>query len=100
METVIVHILDKEYQVACPAEQKDALRESAWQLDQQMRKIKQGGKIIGLERIAVMSALNTTYELLHGNTPVAPSNAVTQRDVDSLNKKLDEAMYRLRQIEI
>lgn len=100
METVTVHILDKEYQVACPPEQKDALRESAWQLDQKMRKIKQSGKILGLERIAVMSALNTTYELLHGNTPVPIENAVTQRDVDQLNKKLDEAMYRLRQIEI
>jgi len=100
METVIVHILDKEYQVAGPADQKEALRESAWQLDQQMRKIKQGGKIIGLERIAVMSALNNTYELLHGNTPVSQSNAITQRDVDHLNKKLDEALYRLRQIEI
>ncbi|MEY3016996.1 MAG: hypothetical protein RL336_131 [Pseudomonadota bacterium] len=100
METVTVHILDKEYQVACPADQKDSLRESAWQLDQQMRKIKQSGKILGLERIAVMSALNTTYELLHGSTPVSQDNAVTQRDVDQLNKKLDEAMYRLRQIEI
>jgi cell division protein ZapA len=100
METVTVHILEKEYQVACPADQKDALRESAWQLDQQMRKIKQSGKILGLERIAVMSALNTTYELLHGSTPVSQNHAVTQRDIDQLNKKLDEAMYRLRQIEI
>ena len=64
LQTVRVHILDKDYQVACPAEQRDALVESARYLDQQMRAIRQSGKVIGLERIAVMAALNITHELI------------------------------------
>ncbi len=65
-----------------------------------MRKVKQGGKIIGSERIAVMSALNISYELLVNEGNVSNPDSVSSRDVDSLNKKLDEALYRLKQIEI
>jgi cell division protein ZapA len=100
MDTVTVHILDKEYQVACPPEQKDALRDSARYLDQQMRKVRQSGKIIGSERVAVMSALNISYELLMNEGNVSDNNAVSGRDLDGLNKKLDEALYRFKQIEI
>lgn len=100
MDTVTVHILDKEYQVSCPPEQKDALRDSARYLDQQMRKVRQSGKIIGSERVAVMSALNISYELLMNEGNVSDNNAVTGRDLDGLNKKLDEALYRFKQIEI
>lgn len=100
MDTVTVHILDKEYQVSCPPEQKDALRDSARYLDQQMRKVRQSGKIIGSERVAVMSALNISYELLMNEGNISDNNAVTGRDLDGLNKKLDEALYRFKQIEI
>ena len=54
--TVTVKILDKEYQVACPEDQEDNLATSAKYLDKQMRKIRETGKVIGVERIAVMAA--------------------------------------------
>ena len=56
--TVTVKILDKEYQVACPEEQQAALVTSARYLDRQMRAIRDTGKVVGGERIAVMAALN------------------------------------------
>lgn len=59
-----VRILDKEYVVACRPEEREALRDSARMLDQKMREIREGGKIVGTERIAVMAALNIAYELL------------------------------------
>ena len=49
IETVRVQILDKDYQVACPAPQKEGLLEAARYLDQQMRAIRQSGKVIGVE---------------------------------------------------
>jgi cell division protein ZapA len=64
IETVRVQILDKDYQVACPAPQKEGLLEAARYLDQQMRAIRQSGKVIGVERIAVMAALNISHEFL------------------------------------
>jgi cell division protein ZapA len=59
-----VVILGKEYAVACTPEQKEPLHESARLLDRKMREIKEAGKIIGTERIAVMAALNLAHELL------------------------------------
>lgn len=63
--TVSVKILDKEYQVSCPAEEVDALSRSARYLDEQMRSIRESGKIFGMDRIAVMAALNMANDLLH-----------------------------------
>ena len=65
--TITVNILDKEYQVACPEEQQAELIVSAKYLDKQMRTIRDTGKVIGLERIAVMAALNISYELLQAS---------------------------------
>lgn len=65
--TVTVKILDKDYQVACPEEQESELVVSAKYLDKQMRSIRETGKVIGLERIAVMAALNISYELLQAS---------------------------------
>ena len=61
---VSVSILGKEYQVACPPEQKAALIASAELLHNNMQEIRSSGKIIGLDRIAVMAALNLAHELI------------------------------------
>ncbi|MEE4145612.1 MAG: cell division protein ZapA [Halieaceae bacterium] len=99
--TVTVKILDKEYQVACPAEQEAELLVSAKYLDKQMRTIRDTGKVIGLERIAVMAALNISHELLQASEepePVALPPSV--ESVQRINRKLDDALYQLRQLEI
>ena len=99
--TVTVKILDKDYQVACPEEQESQLVVSAKYLDKQMRSIRETGKVIGLERIAVMAALNISYELLQaseqtdGERPAPEAGAV-----ENLSRKLDDALYQLRQLEI
>ena len=99
--TVTVKILDKDYQVACPEEQESELVVSAKYLDKQMRSIRETGKVIGLERIAVMAALNISYELLqaseHGHSE---AQAPDPGAVESLSRKLDDALYQLRQLEI
>ncbi len=100
--TVTVKILDKDYQVACPEEQEVALVSSAKYLDKQMRSIRETGKVIGLERIAVMAALNISYELLQGAEGGDGKSAEPPEPgaVESLSRKLDDALYQLRQLEI
>ena len=100
--TVTVKILDKEYQVACPEEQEAELLVSAKYLDKQMRSIRETGKVIGLERIAVMAALNISYELLQASehSEGGTAEALEPGTVDGLNRKLDDALYQLRQLEI
>lgn len=102
-ETVIVKLLDKEYQVACPPGQQQALARSANYLDSQMRNIRSSGKVIGLERIAVMAALNISNELLQQNTDITETPAAAApsgNQLKNLNDKLDEALNRFRQLEI
>lgn len=68
---VPIRILDKEYTVSCPVEEREGLQESARLLNERMRDIRNSGKVVGSERIAVMAALNLTHDLLqqrtHGN---------------------------------
>ena len=75
-KSLSVRILDKDYQVACPPEAEADLMLSAQYLDRQMKSIRRTGKVVGLERIAVMAGLNTAYELLKATRP-APTTAAT-----------------------
>jgi cell division protein ZapA len=61
---VPVNIMGKEYLIACPDDQRDELLASADELNRRMKKIRDSGKVAGLERVAVMAALNLTHELL------------------------------------
>lgn len=97
--TVTVKILDKDYQVACPAEQEAELVLSAKYLDKQMRGIRSSGKVVGLERIAVMAALNISYELLQASDHADTSQSGTD-SLKRLNRRLGDALHDLRQLEI
>ncbi len=93
-ETVFVQILDKEYQVACPPGERDALMQAAHNLDERMRDIRGSGNVIGLERIAVMAGLNLSHELLetqNSGRDNIPDNSALER----LTQKLDDALGKL-----
>lgn len=95
-QTVNIRILDKEYQVSCPPDERNALLDAAKTLDEQMRTIRNSGSVIGLERIAVMAALNLTYELSKLEDQTANqgvSNELTTR----LDKKISAALQSLEQ---
>lgn len=62
---VSIRILDKEYQVECSASERTDLLDSAEILNEKMREIRDSGRIVGLDRIAVMAALNMANDLLH-----------------------------------
>lgn len=61
---VTLSILDREYQVACEPGQEAGLISAAAYLDKKMREIRDRGNVIGIDRIAVMAALNIAYDLL------------------------------------
>ena len=63
-EPILVDILDRQYQFACEADEREALKAAAVFLDERMRSIKNAGRLMSLERIAVMTALNLSDELL------------------------------------
>lgn len=61
-ETVLLNIMGKEYKIVCDAEERQALIDSARQLDMQMRHLRDSGKVNGADRIAVMAALNLVHD--------------------------------------
>ena len=63
LQPVSLTILGKEYKIACIPDEQDDLIRSAKQLDEQMRRMRDSGKVSGPERIAVMAALNLAHEL-------------------------------------
>lgn len=90
--TVTVHILDKDYCIACPAEERANLESAARYLDGKMREIRSGGKVIGADRIAVMAALNITHDLLHKQQRLDQEATSTREKVRDLLDRVDNAL--------
>lgn len=99
-EPVSVKILDKEYLIACPADEREGLQQSARFLDQKMREIREGGKVVGLERIAVMAALNITHELLQGHSVRERHSQSVSSRIRALQEKIELALHQGRQMEL
>ena len=90
--TVTVHILDKEYCIACPADERANLESAARYLDGKMREIRSGVKVIGADRIAVMAALNITHDLLHKQQRLDQEADSTRAKVRDLLERVDGAL--------
>ena len=87
-----IHLLDKEFTVACPAEERDGLRESARLLDAKMRDIRTGGKVLGNERIVVMAALNVIFELLQEKQSSSSGTQESELRLKLIQDKLASAL--------
>lgn len=87
-----VTIMGRGFRVACPPGQEEALLEAVAFLDGKMHEIRDGAKVMGTERVAIMAALNIAHE--HLTTRVAGSVDVSElrRRIGDLNASLDEAL--------
>lgn len=89
-----IRILDKEYQVNCEPQERQALEHSAKLLNEKMEEIRRGSHIIGLERIAVMAALNLAHDLIRSNQ-AAEENSAANSTLQSMSNKLDSVLADL-----
>jgi cell division protein ZapA len=96
---VTVRILEKEYFVSCPQEERADLLDSAEYLNKKMREIRDSGKVVGADRIAVMAALNMASELLRMRRNEGEMNAVTGR-VKHMRERVESALQRTRQLDL
>ncbi|MFZ2288859.1 MAG: cell division protein ZapA [Halopseudomonas yangmingensis] len=90
--TVTLHILDKEYRVSCPPEERYNLEQAARHLDETMREIRSSGKVVGVERIAVMAALNISHAMITGSRSHDEQSGRQQQMIDDLVKRLDQIL--------
>ncbi|MFO7593705.1 MAG: cell division protein ZapA [Pseudomonadota bacterium] len=89
-----IRLLDKEYTVACPPDEREGLLESARLLDSKMRDIRNRGKIVGNERIVVMAALNLIFELLQNKSHGDNNLQDMELRLRLLSEKLDAALEK------
>ena len=100
---VSVRIMEKEYVIACPYEERTALLDTAEFLNRRMREVRDSGKVVGLDRIAVMVALNLANELLrlksHDSKLEKLENDAASR-VRALRERVEGAIERGQQLEL
>ncbi len=94
---VSVRILEKEYQVACLPEERSELLDSAESLNVRMREIRDAGNIVGLDRIAVMAALNLAHELLKMRGRGDAVDTDVGQKIRQLRERVENALTRGQQ---
>ncbi|MFL2554855.1 MAG: cell division protein ZapA [Candidatus Rariloculaceae bacterium] len=97
---VSIRILEKEYQVACLSNEKAALMESAEMLNQKMREIRDSGKVVGLDRVAVMAALNMANELRQKTGEDKELKDIVGGRVKAMRERLDSALGAGQQLNL
>lgn len=97
---VKVTILDKEYLISCSEDERDQLRTAVDLLNEKMLDMKRSGNVIGTERIAVMTALNMTHELLAYKQKNQDYTSKIDSTLKRLQGKINEALTREAQLDI
>lgn len=100
--TLDIHLLGRDYKVACKEHEREELLEAVAFLDQRMREIRSGGKTAGVDRIAVMAALNIANDLLRerrappaapaANTGAGVDGDAARRRIQSMHAAIDQAL--------
>ena len=97
---VSVRILDKEYQVACPASERTDLLDSAEALNAKMREIRDSGRVVGLDRIAVMAALNMANDLLHAQARDRALEGVVSDRLKVISERVESVLADTQQLDL
>lgn len=97
---ISVKILEKEYQVSCPASERTDLLDSAEILNARMREIRDSGKVVGLDRIAVMAALNMANELLHAQARDRELEGSVGQRLKLLSDRVESVLHTNKQLDL
>ncbi|HEY5643119.1 MAG TPA: cell division protein ZapA [Woeseiaceae bacterium] len=97
---VSIRILDKEYQVACPVSERTDLLDSAEILNSKMREIRDSGRVVGLDRIAVMAALNMANDLMHARARDQALEGDVSNRLKLISDRVDNALSGAKQLDL
>ena len=93
-ETVSIEIMGEQFTIKCPSDQKANLIKAAKMVHEAMKKISDQGMAYGVNRIAVMAALNIANDAISGNGDMA-SKFSTEYDSDI---DLDEIQHKIENL--
>ena len=91
---ITISVLDKEYTVACPPGEEKALRESARVLNDRMNAARESGKTLGVERLAVVTALNVVHEYLALDSQRRTELESFDADLERVSDKIEASLGR------
>lgn len=91
VKAVDVSIMGRDFTVSCTEEERVGLMHAVAFLDKKMRDIRDSGKIIGVERIAIMTALNLSHELLNSKTGEVDTGDIKRR-ISKMQDDIDQAV--------
>lgn len=91
-DPITINILEKEFRIACPPEEKDALLASARYLSEKMREVRDTGKVIGMDRISIMAGLNISHELLQQKNRADKLDGVVSPRLASLQRRVEQLL--------
>ena len=97
---VSVRIMEREYVVACPYDERSALLDAAEFLTSRMREIRDSGKVVGLDRIAVMAALNLAHEFLRIKDRESRVDSGVGVRVRALRERVEGVLGKGQQLEL
>ena len=90
--TVSLRILGKEYRLACPPGEREALLTAAEDLERRMNAVRDSGRVIGSERIAVLAALEVAHELLTLKRGRHDEDVAVAERIRGLQRRIEEAL--------
>ena len=88
---VDINILGREFTVSCTDEERPGLMDAVAYLDSKMHEIRDSGKVVGVERIAIMTALNLSHELLNTKSGDVDIGDYKRR-INAMQNQIDEAI--------
>jgi cell division protein ZapA len=92
--------MEKEFVVACPYDERSALLDAAEFVNARMREIRDNGRVVGLDRIAVMAALNLAHEFLKGKERESKLDSGVGHRVRALRERVEGALEKSQQLEL
>ncbi len=93
--TVTIRLLDKEYRIGCPSHERDALLASAQYVNGKMREIRDRGRVLGTERVAILAALNIAHELLQNEGQIERQRREVKAQTETLLTRIEKTLAEL-----
>lgn len=90
-----IRILGRDYSIACPEGERESLLSSAEYLSRRMHAIQRKGKTLGIDRIAVMAALNIARDLIAAERQLERQQAGLPATDDEISDRLSQLQLRI-----
>ncbi|QNM96629.1 cell division protein ZapA [Chitinimonas koreensis] len=93
-----VTIMGREFRVACPVDEEDALLEAVGFVDRKMREIRDSGNVMGIDKVAIMAALNIAHEFMNTRVTGGLDVADFRRRIGRMQQTVEDALKEQQQL--